>query len=254
MAGSIVDSDDQEETAPTVSAGETASMSPADCPPRIGRYRVIRRLGQEGFGRVFLAHDGDIDRLVSIKVPNRERISSLEAAESFLAEARSVGQLDHAHIVPAYDVGRNEGGFCCIVSRYIEGGDLAARIKATRPGFRDAAELAALDTKALHQAHIRGLVHRDVKPANILIETTGKSYVADFGLAPKDEDFGGGASFAGTPAYRSPEQARAEGQRVDGRSDAFSLGVVLLFAARRIRSIWSPSPRRCASSDPRRRS
>src|SRR5262249_38158625 len=79
---------------------------------------------------------------------------------------------------------------------------------------------------SLHYAHTRGLVHRDIKPANILIDVSGKPCVADFGLALRDEDFGKGGGLAGTPSYMSPEQARGEGHRVDGRSDIFSLGAV----------------------------
>ncbi len=128
--------------------------------------------------------------------------------------------------MPVYDVGRTEDGLCFVVSKFIEGSDLARKIEECHLSFHESVELVATVAEAMHYAHTRGLVHRDIKPGNILIETSGKPYVTDFGLALKDEDYGRDQGIAGTPAYMSPEQACGEGHRVDGRSDIFSLGVV----------------------------
>jgi serine/threonine protein kinase/formylglycine-generating enzyme required for sulfatase activity len=208
---------------PTVGA---PPQLPQSDPPMIGRYRIVRRLGQGGFGLVYLARDDDLDRQVAIKVPSPERVSGLDDAEQYLREARALARLDHPRIVPVHDVGRTEDGHCYVVSRYVEGSNLAERIRQGRWSFRESAALVAVVAEALHHAHTRGLVHRDIKPANILIDLQGQPWVADFGLALRDHECGREWKFVGTPAYMSPEQARGEGHRVDGRSDIFSLGVV----------------------------
>ena len=112
--------------------GSSSDFSDVD-PSKIGRYRIIRRLGQGGFGRVYLAHDDDLDRAVAIKVPSPERITRSEDLEAFLIEAKVLAKLDHPHIVPVFDVGRTEDGLCFVVSKLMEGSDLSVRMHRVRP-------------------------------------------------------------------------------------------------------------------------
>jgi serine/threonine protein kinase/formylglycine-generating enzyme required for sulfatase activity len=210
----------------TDGAPAAAGMAPAGLPDRIGRYRIERVLGKGGFGLVYLAQDDQLSRPVAIKVPHRKLVDRHEDAEAYLTEARTVANLDHPHIVPVFDVGSTEQFPCFVVSKYIDGADLATRLRQSRLSIHETVELVATVAESLHHAHRQGLVHRDIKPGNILLDKRGNPFVADFGLALREQDVGKGPRYAGTPAYMSPEQARGEGHRVDGRSDIFSVGVV----------------------------
>jgi serine/threonine protein kinase len=174
-----------------------------------------------------------MDRQVAIKVPTAWLVATERAKEEFLREARSVSRLQHEGIVQAYDFGQEADGRCYLVYEYVEGASLAERIKPERLAAdplppEEASKIVAQVAEALHYAHLQGMFHRDIKPANILLGRQGRAKVADFGLAVREDDLARERGrLAGTLQYMSPEQLRREGHHLDGRSDIYSLGVVL---------------------------
>jgi serine/threonine protein kinase len=192
-----------------------------------GRYRLEARIGTGGMSSVYRAIDETLERPVAIKLMNREIATDSDQLERFRREARAVAQLSHPHIVGVIDYGEDQGR-PYIVLEYIEGETLKERIRGS--GELDVAEAVAYAieiARALGCAHARHIVHRDVKPQNVLIDEEGSAKVTDFGIARSLDDDGLTADgrVLGTTDYVSPEQAL--GHDVTGQSDLYSLGIVL---------------------------
>jgi hypothetical protein len=238
-----------------LASAPTIAWNPNESQRKLDRFELIDRVGLGTFGTVYKARDTKLDRIVAIKVP---RVITIEDgsgdSDRFFREARSVAQLRHPSIVSVHEVGEHRG-IPFLVEDFVEGITLADLLTGERLPPPQIAELVACIADALQYAHDQGVVHRDVKPSNIMLETrvssqesavrgqesggrsqatsNGRTFIPklmDFGLARRDEGeitvtFEG--QVLGTPAYMSPEQARGEAHKVDGRSDVYSLGVIL---------------------------
>lgn len=192
-----------------------------------GRYRLEAKLGSGGMSTVYLARDQTLDRDVAVKVMHREMSEQEDQLERFRQEARAVAKLSHPNVVAVIDAGE-DGGHPYIVFEYVEGETLKARIN--RVGALDPQEALAYAieiARGLTVAHARSMVHRDIKPQNVLIDAEGRAKLTDFGISRQLEQDGMTATgrVLGTTDYVAPEQAM--GHAVDPRSDIYSLGVVL---------------------------
>ena len=196
---------------------------PADAPQKIGKYKIVRKLGQGAMGVVWLAHDPLLMRDVAIKVLPEEIAGDQERLKRFVREARSAARLNHPHTVTIYDIGA-EDRQAYIVMELVDGGSLDDSLRLYGPLDWRAATRAVRDVAAgLAAAHELGLVHRDIKPANLMRTKKGVTKIADFGLVSSQDDaqLTQSGMFVGTPAYMAPEQAR--GAQPDARGDLYSL-------------------------------
>ncbi|HEX9303722.1 MAG TPA: protein kinase [Thermoanaerobaculia bacterium] len=199
---------------------------------KLGRYEVVSELGKGAMGVVYLARDPVIGRMVAIKTirvnAGSDDEDTQEFRERFVREAQTAGILSHPNIVTIHDIGEDpETQVSFIAMEYIEGKNLKMLLgEKTKFPYEQVSEIVAEVAEALDYAHRKGIIHRDVKPANIIITTDGKVKITDFGIARiASSNLTTTGQFLGTPNYMSPEQV--SGSPVDGRSDLFSLGVVL---------------------------
>ncbi|HYH68893.1 MAG TPA: protein kinase, partial [Urbifossiella sp.] len=214
------------------------TRDPADAsagvPQRLGRFQVRGFVGEGSFAEVYAGYDPQLDREVALKVARPGTLGTARRVKRFLREARAAGNLRHPNIVPLYETGE-DGGRHFLVTAFVRGRTLGAVIREAGPRgglpVTDAAQLARKLAGAIAYAHAEGVVHRDVKPDNVMVDEKGEPHLMDFGLADRPDDGDERLTLpgvaVGTPAYMAPEQAAGESGLIGPAADQYALGCTL---------------------------
>jgi len=212
---------------------QSERRKPGELRPRtsFGRYWIEQELGRGGMGRVYLAHDQQLDRRVALKVPRFAGDDDADLVERFYREARAMATVHHPNLCPVYDVGQIDGRHFLTMA-FIEGESLAQYLRRSgRLAPAQAAELLRKVAAALDKAHLAGIVHRDLKPANIMLTSEGEPVIMDFGLArrniPGEAELTQSGVVVGSPAYMAPEQVEQRNPEIGPATDIWALGIVL---------------------------
>jgi eukaryotic-like serine/threonine-protein kinase len=223
--GSLDSSSTPEKREPVAVKG---SVSKFGAGARIGRFLIRTQLGSGAFGTVFRAFDPQLDRELALKIPNASVLDTPKRVERFLREAKAAANLRHPHIVPVFDAGR-DGGHLYIASAFVDGKPLSDAIKERGLAFPVAARIVRDLAEALSYAHQMGVIHRDVKPANMMLDKKGNIHLMDFGLAVRQEEsrLTNDGAILGTPSYMAPEQAIGQQGAAQPAIDQYAAGVVL---------------------------
>src|SRR5216117_1471417 len=209
-------------------ASANKAAGPARMLSDFGDYELLEEIGRGGQGVVYRARQKSLNRTVALKVIGLGQWATQAHLKRFRREAESAANLDHPCIVPIYDVGEREGS-CCFSMKFIEGGQLDEVVKRTPISPRNAAELIAKLARTVHYAHGHGILHRDIKPGNILVDTKGEPHLTDFGLARLLETKSTVThtmDVLGSPSYMAPEQASGRNEQLTSATDVYGLGAV----------------------------
>src|SRR6516164_5101919 len=205
------------------------AMRGAELLGELGDYELLEEIGRGGQGVVFRARQKSLNRIVALKVIRLGQWASKAHLKRFRLEAEAAAKLEHPGIVPIHEVGERDGS-CYFSMKFVEGGQLDEVVRRTPMSIRQAAELIAKIARTVHYAHEHGILHRDIKPGNILLDTEGEPHLTDFGVArllETENDATCTIDVSGTPSYMAPEQAHANHGHVSSATDVYGLGAIL---------------------------